>query len=778
MCGGPAENDFPKQDDGKAEARGTTDRCCCMILCACTTLMVAMVGLSVYYGQPYRLTRGYDYKGRLCGIDAGVENAPYVFYCGSKERQKENPSLPQQLSFHSKACVSACPENITVKVPCLRKAFPEFSELPGNVSMNGVHYYRTYEMDIMQTVQLGSAYPSYPMGKYCLPQDTYLRDSLLYGPLNNNDAVATAAGSFKHAFPVIILSAVLASLLGFVYLQALRRYAGLLIFASLVITTVVLFIIGFFFLIAIFFPSADGESNEGSYERLNPIMHTFWGIDGKIYSILIGLVVIGLSVCLAQSTRTAMPNIDKSVGIVWAACDCIFNSNSYELIMEAFFKSLFIILQLVICMAGLMLLTSVGYIDNTNIRVNDQDIPGLESHFEWFWWQRFAIAFYLFMCWWLFEISIARYQFAVTYGVCQWYFVPSTSRTVESSRAAPNHFGKQVSVRVSGVDAAHTERQGVKVKSQGGEVLVVPVGTAGPGHTDVLKMVPQGIEFGPQTVEQKNWPKKACMKGNEVGIRYHLGSLALGAIEVPITRIPRLIATAIRALLGRSDKRSGFDEEDQAGSFKAVFDMIAGVIEGTYSGMSKNAYAAIVLGGVFGFSEAANRAKGHIEDAGGAVAFMHGTCGLYELIGTIGIVGVCTAFTNIFLSNGWACLGDVQDTWSMTMASCIVSGVIAYAFMSLFNITIDTILYTFVFARKQGVKNNDKLCPHTLRDMLKADMKGDHDNSGQLEAFGGRGNPYRNSQAISSVFKMTKTALGTTVESSPLLSTNLYATSP
>ena len=45
-------------------------------------------------GDLRRLSHGFDYQGRLCGVDESVSGLPYLYYCS------ENSLFPPQASRH------------------------------------------------------------------------------------------------------------------------------------------------------------------------------------------------------------------------------------------------------------------------------------------------------------------------------------------------------------------------------------------------------------------------------------------------------------------------------------------------------------------------------------------------------------------------------------------------------------------------------------------------------------------------------------------------------
>jgi len=425
-----------------------------------------------------------------------------------------------------------------------------------------------------------------------------------------------------------------------------------------------------------------------------------------------------------------------------------FNDWCSQLLREAFFKALSIILQIVFCGGGLVILTTAGYVDNSEISIDGTLYKGLEAKFHWHKHWEWALAFYCFMCWWLFEMSIARYQFTVSYACCSWYFAVQKQSKAKSSRFSTMPGPKQIQVRVGGVDNASPYRAGLRVSGRNNaDVVVAAAGIRGPGNKDVLAMKPTDVWFEMPPEYHKSMDSGACCTGNNKALTVHLGSIAKGSIIVCLTRPFRMLATLIRALTGGKSETRKMDEPTTlAAAAKSLLMLVCGLLEASFGGVSKNAYCGVILGSI-DFMPAAEEAKKLLEDAGGSVAYLHGTCGLYEVIGVICITALSTFFSFLLLSYIPVFTDPKNETWyvrdteSMTALCAIISGLIAYAYMSLFNIAIDTILFTFSWCRKLKVKNmnktklvnmDDAVCPKALQDMFKAELQGEMDTMGVL----------------------------------------------
>jgi hypothetical protein len=748
--------------------------------------MIGLVAASVYYGQPKRLTHAYDYKGKLCGVDVPEE---FVFFCGSKQKvPPQYGNFPAKLDFQARTCVASCPNASSIeKIPCMRPPSVVFNELKPVVE-NGVNYQKTYELDVQQSVQLGEPYATQQLGRYCVPTEANLelRNSLLFGPLRRENAFGKVAASFMHAWPVLLGVSVLAVLLGMAYLHVLKKYAGVLIFFSMAFATVILFAVGVFFFLALFI--WDVEDLNSGYNKLNPLVHTMMGNDARFLSVFLGLILMMMSVCMGFTTKTAMPEIDKSIGAIKASLDCIFSGGCASgccspLMLEALTKAFLIVVQLVVCMIGLALVTSVGYLENDSLIINGEAVKGMDAGFRWYWGWSMAIAFYIFMTWWLFEFQVARYQFTVTYAVCMWYYekpvtVPGQSVTMNTSSGP-----KQVDINVGGVDSAPGQRKGVRVKTGSQEVVVAAVGGRGPRYADVISMMPESVTYKGKPGEKKDMPSGAVCGGSDKSIIYHLGSLAQGCIIVAITRPFRLFATAVRALIGKSADRKFTEETDPSfvASFRAMLSLVVNIIESTFIGVSKNAYCAMVLGST-DFWPSAKDAKLMLEDAGGSVAFLHGSTGLYEIIAIVSISAICSVAAMISFTY-ISCFTDhnnstwfVEDTESMTIAAAAISAIIAYGFMSLFNVTLDALLYVFSWSRKMKIAKNKEVCPLALRSMINPnEWDADPDSSGALAHIQPRSQTMAATHVWHSLHASASNAYnsyrGTSTERNPLLST-------
>lgn len=107
----PEANDNEKfKKHGMIQNRKCRDMLCCLMFAAFWVGMIVIGAIGLKYGQPERLTHGTDYLGRLCGVDDGVKNVPYVAYPNPNMDYLMNLGVVNPLMFKFYGiCVEACP---------------------------------------------------------------------------------------------------------------------------------------------------------------------------------------------------------------------------------------------------------------------------------------------------------------------------------------------------------------------------------------------------------------------------------------------------------------------------------------------------------------------------------------------------------------------------------------------------------------------------------------------------------------------------------------------
>merc|ERR1719171_1828437 len=164
-------------------------------------------------GNAQRLTHGFDFYGRLCGVDEGVELTPYLYFC-SKSSENSMGLLPQMIDLNSATCVAECPNTTSMTLPCLQDEDHKTAPVTGG-QFGTVE---TIEMVSSQSIVEVPTYPSKPFGGlFCVPRNMgnqSLQDSVLQGPLGGTQKALNSIGSLRRAVPVMAGACVLSIILG------------------------------------------------------------------------------------------------------------------------------------------------------------------------------------------------------------------------------------------------------------------------------------------------------------------------------------------------------------------------------------------------------------------------------------------------------------------------------------------------------------------------------------------------------------------------------------
>eukprot|EP00442_Polarella_glacialis_P017568 CAMPEP_0115126214 /NCGR_PEP_ID=MMETSP0227-20121206/49573_1 /TAXON_ID=89957 /ORGANISM="Polarella glacialis, Strain CCMP 1383" /LENGTH=809 /DNA_ID=CAMNT_0002529871 /DNA_START=72 /DNA_END=2501 /DNA_ORIENTATION=- len=701
------------------DAKGSNNRATCTNFLSLVGFLAYLAGMVFIVGwasikggaDTHRLTHHMDYNGSICGVDEAVKNKSYIFYCPKPQFGRvDNTQYPVKLDYASRSCVYECPTSDQTRIPCLARALVT----PGTEATA-----KEITFDISQTVSLAPAYPTTLWrGKMCIPgtdAPNNLRDELITHANSPAKQLGQAIGSLRHSWPILLGVAVLAMVFSLLYLLAMKRYAGPLIMLSLVMCCLLSAAASAFFMIGLFFNPYDEASD---YAKANPIFRSTYGESARASTFFLGLFLAGLTYLLVKTTRHSVSKIDEAVGIIFAATECIFDDNAWFTIqLVPLFSAIFEILLLAVLGYGAMLVLSVGTINGKTVVVNGHYFTGLykEVQREWYW--DWALFYYGLGVLWIFEISIAAGQYVITYMVCTWFFVETkkvanTAKGSQPFQAAYKGQGKKVSgVRVHGVDSVMGGERGGYIEQDvtrgSGHVLVVPLGIRHPDGKDYLAGVAQ--------IEKKTHPIAACTEALVTVTFHHLGSLCLAAPQVFITRPFRASSNIIKFLMTPSaDKFTRANEEDLQtlpGLFNAAGGLITGFISHWMGGISRDAYVDIVLQGS-DWATASSDVAEFIGKIGGVVAFLHGSTSIYEMIAVFFIVTLTSGIglicmTQITAFSDTASPMYVQNPFASSCFSIVISLMISFMYMSLFNNTADTLLYTFAWARKRAAQEED-----------------------------------------------------------------------
>lgn len=699
--------------------------------------MVLSVGWALKNGSPERLTHGSNWKGELCGIDTAVADKPFMMFCGSPERTGV-PAFPKYIIQGSTACVAACPVDGNSTISCLMPAYHNFTSYQGGMIGN-VHNSETLEVTLTQSVTEQLTYPTEEWGgRFCVPSDANpeLRDMVINGPWGRFYRPALAVGGLMDAWPLFLGTIALALLLGYLYIFALSKCAGFLIYITMLLSTGLALAAGLFFFWAIFIDTDDPTTE---YAKFNPILSIYIGVEAKLYSIATGIVIIVLGVVCGILTMTSLTHIDEMVGLIEAACSAVHQI--WALWLFVLCQSVFLLALLwFFVLFGFPYVASLGSYNNGNqISINGATIEGLLHVWTKGFWDKVIYWYYIVGVLFLIELFIQFGHFMIAYIVAKWYFTEGTMKAVDNNKvidkAIGKGIGKKQEVRVAGVDTNYGARQGTVVETEAGKVLVVPVGKKGPGLGR--------NDFATEEFVKANvglFPSIAYLTSSSLTVLlFHTGTLALGAPIIFIFRPFRLFAQCTAGFLSKTaDPEQGPSYSDDAhnASLKGCMTLMSACLEQVFGKYSKNAFTELVLNGRDGFFECSEAAFKFLVQAGGSIAHLHGAMLLYEMFGTLCITLFC-GWTVWIIQEKVDVFSEqtsdfyIEDKNASLIATMLVAFIIGTSWMSMWNQTADVLLYCVAWNRRQvhlGEEHSldhaemlgevKEYCPQALRYLL------------------------------------------------------------
>jgi hypothetical protein len=735
------------------QERELTNRKCAGCLVICLALMGGILFWSFEYGNPKRLTHGTDWQGLICGYDEAVLDKKFLYFCGSPER---SGSFPKYILQGSTACIASCPTDNLQDVECLMPAFHNFS-LQKNGTLGQLQNVETLNLVVTQSVMKQKSYAAEEFGgRFCVPDSKLnpaLHEVVVNGPFGRNIRPLLAFGGLVDAVFLLALSALLALIMSVVYFYMLKKCAGPVIFASMILAFLLLLAFGLVCLWVVFL---DPVNPPKDYAKINPIFSVYEGTEAKTYSVILGMVLVMAAGIIGLLAASSMTHIDEMIGLIDAALECLEDNPcfawTYPLCQAATIIAIFYFFIL-----SIPYVASLATLDNARIKMDGKAIIGLQKHWEKSYLDNYALTFYVLCCWWILEMYIQYTNFVIAYVVARYYFVPvnaekAANKGLKNLAEAGN--GKHVKVRVGGLDPVYGERQGVVTHGARGEkMLVVPMGKKAPG-------LGRYANVGEQEVFKKDKGQIAdfswVVGGNLAALGKHIGSIAVGAPIIAFLRPFRLFSQCLSGFLNRNSpdpmKGPGFDPHPGTANLKGCFALFSACLDQVVGAYSKNAFVEMVLsGGRSGegsalgeFGDACDSSFRFLVTCGGSVAYLHGAMLMYEAIGCLSITCFC-GWTVLVVQDKVDWFNDKASGWyiedknASAFAACVVAFVVSYSWMSLWNQAADVLLYCVAWNRRQVnfghefemshgdmIEEPGKCCPNALRYLIPAYELNEH----------------------------------------------------
>eukprot|EP00931_Biecheleriopsis_adriatica_P049653 TRINITY_DN28725_c0_g1_i1.p1 TRINITY_DN28725_c0_g1~~TRINITY_DN28725_c0_g1_i1.p1 ORF type:complete len:614 (+),score=91.51 TRINITY_DN28725_c0_g1_i1:68-1909(+) len=324
------------QSPERVERKVTDVGCCVTFLIGVAGFTVILV-YSFITGDPQRLLQLKDTSGQQCGVSPGVESTPYLFFCPDASG-----------SFSQSVCVDACPG----------------SAEPTQYCQYGYDSIATDSMVCFPALQvnISKAFPDNPA-----TAEVY--------------ELASRYNDIQRAwFPLLLVSPVLAALLGIMYIRLLDSEGRVIFWVNFAVLVITLIGGGTYYIVRHFKTQVEEASQD---------------------DLLYGALAITLGLLAAVVTYINREGVQRSFKCLEAAGECIGEMGS--MIWLPVLESLQKALLLGIFVFGTACLVSLhGFMGST---------------------EYYALVVYsLFMFFWIVEALGALSQFVLGFMSEEWYF--------------------------------------------------------------------------------------------------------------------------------------------------------------------------------------------------------------------------------------------------------------------------------------------------------------------------------------------------------------------
>jgi len=216
-------------------------------------------------------------------------------------------------------------------------------------------------------------------------------------------------------------------------------------------------------------------------------------------------------------------------------------------------------------------------------------------------------------------------------------------------------------------------------------------------------------------VGRSKWglPAFAIVRGFCIGLFFHLGTLAFGAVLIAFVRVIGIVLAWLEKIASDTGNCIGVCIA------KVLFCCLC-CFENCLEFINKNAYMDVALHSS-NFCEAAKRATAVIANEVTALGTLMGACWTLQLGGLGAITGLGALLTGLMVRHIDAYSQPtseyyVQDPVSLTIVAAVISFIVALAFMRGFDSVSCTILYCFAIEKQQARTLTDKGEPMTVID--------------------------------------------------------------
>eukprot|EP00929_Paragymnodinium_shiwhaense_P112383 TRINITY_DN8063_c0_g1_i1.p1 TRINITY_DN8063_c0_g1~~TRINITY_DN8063_c0_g1_i1.p1 ORF type:complete len:666 (+),score=156.02 TRINITY_DN8063_c0_g1_i1:114-2111(+) len=652
--GPPSDVESDEDRAGHVYQRRPTDVICLLVFAAAMVPFFYIANYAREEGDIRKITHGYDFLGRLCGVDYEIdpvtgENVTLgeVLYWCPKSADTWVPSMTSvsanmlgtSLDTMHPICVHECPGKEAVAAANTTRCFQGSETEKGTPSADGTFKAETTYYFAQVAVYESSAFA----GRYCFPKADTFRKSMLEAFESNPAAKwLISLTSVWNARWALAMSALLAFVLGFAYLFVIDWFARPIVYTCMAILVLLPLAGGGYMVYA--------SQQEGGMDGLPSTGDSQWDLITGCSLLAVSLVFAILACCSISAMETA-------IGCVQAACECIFSMPT--LLIQPVISLAVHGIVMCFLMYGFFLLVSCGEVKQTSLEayvaVSGYDVSGVMRSFTFTKEQLEYLFYYIFILFWFSELCTATSQFVLSYAVQLWYFTPYDDSD-----------------------------------------------------------------------NSKDTPSCPLARGYAIALTYHLGTMIFGSLIIAIFRL-------IRMILHFVFKQAKTGENQALNCLAKCCECCMACFENCIRFLNKNAYMDVAINST-DFCHAARNAMSLIAGMLPELAILNGATWVVFIAG-LGSITALGSFLTWEIVQRVAVFSDsiehpdtyVADPVSCTVCAGVISFIIAFAFMIVFDSTADTIIYCYETERKRRalspptIDPNFRYAPETLQGMIKSD---------------------------------------------------------
>jgi len=302
----------PELANGPVEHRSCRDMICCLVflLFWCGFFAVTIYGLTK--GNPESLGRGYDYDGRLCGIDSAVADYGYLYF-----------AIPYSGYLNRTVCVKSCPTTNSSSISCI----PTTQNTNCNPTLNFASITLTQFTNALNSGTNGMLVLYDTTGylnRFCLPSSSTVNTvfssiiSKVSDQVDSLDDLENWISDLRTCWGVIAGMIGLAFVLGFIYMIFVRYCAGIFTWISILGCIVLFAVLGALLyknasdLTSLYTSTYSGGSvntSTNSSQSRKILAYICWGLSG---------LVLLMTICLYSRIKLAIAILKTAADFVKA----------------------------------------------------------------------------------------------------------------------------------------------------------------------------------------------------------------------------------------------------------------------------------------------------------------------------------------------------------------------------------------------------------------------------------------------------------------------------